>query len=83
MKNLKQILQETGEYQEPTTYTVECPEWEEPNKPPKKWMTIGDLVGLIVVGAEALYGGALSVIFMCFWIVVVLLLLATLVKGCQ
>ena len=83
MKNIRDILNELDIDHEPPTFSVEVPEWEEPSEPPKKWMTLGDLIGIFFAGGETLYNAALSVIFMCFWIVLVLLMVATLVKGCS
>jgi len=82
-KTLREILEETGEYHGPLIHQTETPEWEEPKTPDAKWMTLGELIGLIGPRSTTLYNATLSLVFLCFWILVVLMMASAFVGGCQ
>ncbi len=45
MRTLKEILQETGEYQEPPVQKAEVPARQEPaKKEPERWTTLGEAI---------------------------------------
>ncbi|MEL7499777.1 MAG: hypothetical protein AAFN77_19395 [Planctomycetota bacterium] len=45
MRSLKEILQETGSYQEPPTQKAEVPPRQDPPKrEPERWTTLGEVI---------------------------------------
>ena len=82
VKSLKDILRENG-YQPPPDEYVDIPEWKEPCKPKKRWLTLGDLFcsgGKLVALLGVLIQNLIAVFL---WLLVILVLLQVLIGGCR
>ncbi len=81
MRNLKDILRESGNYQEPPRQTLDIPEWSEPQEPVKRFYTLNDLIGgggqlLAILGAAMQY-----LIGLVIWLFVAYILLLSILHG--
>ena len=84
MKSLKEILRETGEYQEPDIEFNDIQEFQYPEGPRKKrWLTIGDLFCFASRGVQAIVWGCQNALAIFIWLCVALLLLSSILEGCR
>ena len=84
MKSLKQVLKETGEYQEPEIQVNEVPDFQYPEDPcRKRWLTLGDLFCASGKFIQAIVWGFQNALAIFIWACIALMLLSSIVGGCH
>lgn len=85
MKKLQDILRENG-YKPPPEESIDVPDWQEPQKPIKRWMTIGETFeagGKFCDMCVEIVHGILAVIIWTIVAIILFCVLLILLGGCR